>query len=158
MFAFCVTQRVIFSNYMLFLKPFPHFSQRKTPDKQGGLKTSKTLVQAKLTSLYGNGSKESNQNFMKDKFSEDCVVIEKKHLSHNYQQTHSMSAIAKAEEEEGSCGFNFKNKRLHRESRSPRIENVKSPSCCEEADVDAPGKGFVTARAKLVCTSFTELS
>lgn len=94
---------------------------------------------------------------MKDKFSEDCVVIEKKYSSHNYQQNHSMSTISKAEdEEEGPCGANFKTKRLHRESISPRIEIVKSPSHCEEADVDAPGKGFVTAKAKLVCTSFTD--
>lgn len=112
-------------------------------------------MQAKLTSLYGNGTKESNQNFMKDKFPEDCVVVEKSYLSHNYRQNHCVPGISKAEEEEGAFGVSFK-KRIHRESISPRIENVKSPSCGEEADIDAP-KGFVTARAKLVCISFTEL-
>ncbi|KAH6823779.1 P-loop containing nucleoside triphosphate hydrolases superfamily protein [Perilla frutescens var. hirtella] len=125
------------------------YGLRKEPDKQDHLMTSKTLVQAKLTSLYGTGSKESNRSFMKDKSSEDCAVIEKNYSSRNYQQSHSMSTITKAEEEEGACGVSFKTKRLHRESISPRIEIVKSPSCYEEADVDAPGKGFVTAKAKL---------
>lgn len=122
------------------------------------MKTSKTLIQAKLTSLYGNGSKENNQSFMKDKISEDCVVIEKNYSSHNYPQNHSMSTITKVEEEEEARGVSFKTKRLHRESISPRNENVKSPSGSEEADVDASSNGFVTARAKLVCTSFTEIS
>ncbi|XP_047952969.1 ATPase family AAA domain-containing protein FIGL1-like [Salvia hispanica] len=133
------------------------YGLRKESAKQEGVKASKTLVQSKLTSLYGNGYKETNPNFMKDKHSEDCVVIEKNHSSHNFRQNHSMSPITIAEDGEGAYGVNFRTKRLHRESSSPRIENVKSPSC-EEADVDAPGKGFVTARAKLVCSSCTELS
>lgn len=111
------------------------------------MKTLKEFVHAKLTSLYGNGSKESNPNF---KFSKDCVVIEKNYLSYNYLQNHSISAITKADEEEGAYGVSLKNKRLHWESSSPRIENVKSPSWCEEADVDALVKGFFTARAKLI--------
>ncbi|XP_042007900.1 ATPase family AAA domain-containing protein FIGL1-like [Salvia splendens] len=124
------------------------YGLRKESAKQEGVKASKTLVQSKLTSLYGNGYKETNPNFMKDKHSEDCVVIEKNYSSHNFRQNHSMSPITIAEDGEGAYGVNFRTKRLHRESSSPRIENVKSPSC-EEADVDAPGKGFVTARAKL---------
>ncbi|KAL3630829.1 Fidgetin-like protein 1 [Castilleja foliolosa] len=120
----------------------------KKLDKQDNLKTSKTLVQSKLTSLYGNGSKETNRSFMKDNISEDCVVIEKSYSSHNYPNNHSMP---KAEEEEGVHGVNFKTKRLHRGNFSPRNE-IKSPSNTEEVDVDAPSNGpngFVTARAKL---------
>ncbi|KAK6135111.1 hypothetical protein DH2020_031174 [Rehmannia glutinosa] len=121
----------------------------KQLDDQDNLKTSKTLIQAKLTSLYGSGSKENNRSFLKDKISEDCVVIEKNYSSHNYPNNHSMSTISKAEEEDGVRGVNFKTKRLHRETFSPRNETIKSPSCTEEADADASSNGFVTARAKL---------
>ncbi|PIN09789.1 AAA+-type ATPase [Handroanthus impetiginosus] len=117
----------------------------KQLDKQDNLKASKTLIQAKLTSLYGNGSKERSS--VKDKISEDCVAVEKNYSSHQYPHAH-MPAITKAAEE-GACGVSFKTKRLHRETISPRYENVKSPSGSEEADMDAPGNGFVTARAKL---------
>ncbi|GFP98973.1 fidgetin-like protein 1 [Phtheirospermum japonicum] len=124
----------------------------KQLDTQDSLKTSKTLVQAKLTSLYGNGSKENNRSFMKDKISEDCVVIEKDYSSRNYPNNHYMPNVIKAEEEEGVRGVNFKTKRLHRGNFSPRNENMKSPTVTEEVAVDAPSSGpngFVTARAKL---------
>ncbi|KAL6508188.1 Fidgetin-like protein 1 [Orobanche hederae] len=121
----------------------------KQLDKQNNSKTSKTLIQAKLTSLYGSGPKENNRSFMKDKISEDCAVIEKNYYSHNSPYNHSMPAISKAEEEEGVRGLNFKTKRLHRGNFSPRNENIKSPSITEEVDADASSNGFVTARAKL---------
>ncbi|KAL2457802.1 P-loop containing nucleoside triphosphate hydrolase superfamily protein [Abeliophyllum distichum] len=78
-------------------------------DKQENLscKTPKTLLQGKLTSLYG---KLKEKNLM-------GIVL-------------------------------FQNG-PHREIISPKNENVQSPSCSEEADNDASGNGFVTARAKL---------
>lgn len=111
------------------------------------MKTSMTLVQAKLTSLYGNGSKDDNKSFMGEKISEDCVVIEKDYSSHNYRR------YTKPEEEEGARGISFKTKRLHKETSSPRNDNMKSPSGGEEAEVETSSSGFVTARAKLVCAS-----
>lgn len=105
------------------------------------------MIQTKLTFLYEHGSKENNQSSMADKISEDCAVVDKNYSGY---KNHSMSTITKAEEVEGARGSSFKTKRLHRESISPRIENLKSPSGSEEVDVDASSNGFVTARAKLV--------
>ncbi|KAL0351140.1 UNVERIFIED_CONTAM: ATPase family AAA domain-containing protein FIGL1 [Sesamum radiatum] len=122
---------------------------RKQLDKLDNLKTSKTLVQSKLTSLYGNGSRENDRSFKKDKISEDSLIIGKNYSSQNYPHNHSMSTITKADEEEAAPWISFKTKRLHRETISPRNENIKSPSASEEADLDAPSSGFVTARTKL---------
>ncbi|XP_022895055.1 ATPase family AAA domain-containing protein FIGL1 isoform X1 [Olea europaea var. sylvestris] len=119
-------------------------------DKQenSSCKTSKTLIQGKLTSLYGNVSRENNRSFTKDKSSEDCVLVEKNYPSHFSLKNHSVPAFIKAEGEK-SHGKSFNTKRPHRELISPKNENVKSPSCSEEAENDASGNGFVTARAKL---------
>ncbi|KAG8384966.1 hypothetical protein BUALT_Bualt04G0173100 [Buddleja alternifolia] len=125
------------------------YESKKHVDKQENLKTSKTLMQAKLTSLYGSSSRENNRSFMKDRISEDCVVIEKNYSSHNSPKNHYLSTISKTEEDKRAHGFSFKTKRLHRETISPRNDNVKSPSGNEEADIDASSNGFVTARAKL---------
>ncbi|KAL8538422.1 hypothetical protein ACS0TY_000429 [Phlomoides rotata] len=125
------------------------YGSRKQPDKQEDSKTAKSMIQTKLTFLYGHGSKENNQSSMADKISEDCAVVNKKYSGYKYPQNHSMSTITKAVEEEGARGSSFKTKRLHRENISPRIENLKSPSGSEEVDVDASSNGFVTARAKL---------
>ncbi|KAL0377294.1 UNVERIFIED_CONTAM: ATPase family AAA domain-containing protein FIGL1 [Sesamum radiatum] len=124
------------------------YELRKQLDKRDNLKTSKTLVQSKLTSLYGNGSRENDTSSKKDKISQDSVIIEKNYSSQNYHN-HSMSTITKADEEEAARWISFKTKRLHRETISPRNENVKSPSVSEEADLDVPTGGFVTARTKL---------
>ncbi|KAK4483223.1 hypothetical protein RD792_010405 [Penstemon davidsonii] len=106
------------------------------------LKISKNLVQAKLTSLYGNVPRESNR-----KSSEDCVVIEKKYTSHH--SPNCVPIFSKAEVDERARGVGFATKRPHRETFSPRNDMLKSPSCGEEDDVDASSNGFVTARAKL---------
>ncbi|CAA0824634.1 P-loop containing nucleoside triphosphate hydrolases superfamily protein [Striga hermonthica] len=118
-------------------------------DKQDNSKTSKTLVQSKLTSLYGNGSKENNKSFTKDKVSEDCVVTERGPSSCNDPNNHSVLTTCKPEEDDEVRVVNFKTRRLHRNSFSPRNEFTKSPSMIEEVDVDASTNGFVTARAKL---------
>ncbi|KAL8049221.1 hypothetical protein ABFX02_06G007400 [Erythranthe guttata] len=60
-----------------------------------------------------------------------------------------MPTIIKIEDEEGARGIGFRTKRLHRETISPRTENLKSPSGSEEVEVEASSNGFVTARAKL---------
>ncbi|KAL7106660.1 hypothetical protein ACP275_06G007500 [Erythranthe tilingii] len=122
---------------------------RKQPDKQDNLKTSKTLIQAKLTSIYGNGPKEDNRRFTREKISEDYELTEKNNISYNYSRNHSMPTIIKIEDEEGARGIGFRTKRLHRETISPRTENLKSPSGSEEVEVEASNNGFVTARAKL---------
>ncbi|KAL8478306.1 hypothetical protein ACS0TY_030279 [Phlomoides rotata] len=121
------------------------------PDKQEDSKTTKSMIQTKLTFLYGHGSKENNQSSMADKISEDCAIFDKKYSGYKYPQNLSMSIINKAVEEEGARGPSFKKKRLHRENISPRIENLKSPSGSEEVDVDASRNEIVTARAKLHC-------
>ncbi|KAL2505383.1 P-loop containing nucleoside triphosphate hydrolase superfamily protein [Abeliophyllum distichum] len=119
-------------------------------DKQENLscKTPKTLLQGKLTSLYGKVSRENNRSFTKDNSSEDCVLVENNYSSRFSPKNHSVPGFIKAEGEQ-SHGNSFISKRPHREIISPKNENVQSPSCSEEADNDASGNGFVTARAKL---------
>ncbi|WMV17658.1 hypothetical protein MTR67_011043 [Solanum verrucosum] len=62
---------------------------------------------------------------------------------------HSKHVDIKDGEEERTCVNGSKTRRLYRESSGSRDENISSPLCTEEADVDASPNGFVTARAKL---------
>lgn len=123
--------------------------QRKQAEKQDNSKNSRNLIQTKLTSMYGNGGREKDHNFVQYKNSDDCVVVEKNGPSINNSSSYSVLTFTKAEEEERARGFGFRAKRMHRENFSPRTENIKSPSTTDETDTDASRNGFVTARAKL---------
>ncbi|XP_073127339.1 ATPase family AAA domain-containing protein FIGL1 [Henckelia pumila] len=118
-------------------------------DNQENLKTSKAFVQTKLTSLYGNTSRENHGNLIKDNRSEDCVIIGKSSRSLSSPKNYLVPNFSKADEDERARGFSFGTKRLHKQTISPRTENVKTPSCNEEAEPDGSSNGFVTARAKL---------
>ena len=116
---------------------------------QLSFKASKVLTQSKLTSLYGN-DKSSYKSYMysKSNNTEDCVIVEKAHSHHNQGQ--GASTFLKVEEEERSRGNSLGTKRAHMEIRSPRNDVANSPSSNEETQNDGFGKGFVTARTKLV--------
>ncbi|XP_073294098.1 ATPase family AAA domain-containing protein FIGL1 isoform X1 [Primulina huaijiensis] len=118
-------------------------------DNQENLKTSKTFVQTKLTSLYGNAYKENHGNLIKGDRSEDCVIIRKSYQSQSSPKNYLAPNFAKEGEDERARGFSFGTKRLHKQPISPITENLKSPSCSEEAEADGSSNGFVTARAKL---------
>ncbi|KZV20253.1 fidgetin-like protein 1 [Dorcoceras hygrometricum] len=122
---------------------------RNPSDNQENPKTSKTFVQTKLTSLYGNASRENRGNLMTDDGSEDCIIVGKGYRSQSSPKSYLAPNFAKVEEEERARGFSFGTKRLHKQAISPRTENVKSPPCGEEAEADGSSNGFVTARAKL---------
>ncbi|KAF2316438.1 hypothetical protein GH714_041779 [Hevea brasiliensis] len=118
-------------------------------------KTSKVITQTKLTSLYGNnitkantGSHTSSIN-SKTNNSDECMVIERAHSYHNHSKGHGLYACIKNEEEERGFGNALGSKRSHEEINSPKNDSAKSPSSNEEANTDASGNGFVTARAKL---------
>lgn len=125
-----------------------HFcqSQTKKVREQDKLKTSKNLIQAKLTALYGSIPREINRTFRKDKFSDDCIVIEKSNLSRKSPKSRSVHTFSKDEEEDTVIAAT---KWLRRETVSPRTEIVKSPSCADD-DANTSSNGFVTAKAKLV--------
>ncbi|KAG5527045.1 hypothetical protein RHGRI_028089 [Rhododendron griersonianum] len=126
------------------------------PDKIGS-KTSKVLVQAKLTSIYGNSISHANNSppsksslNSKSNSSEDCTIIEKAHSYRNLPKGQGISTFSSVEEEERAHGSSNGTKRTHKEFSSPRNENIiKSPKCDEEANTDVSSNGFVTARAKL---------
>lgn len=125
-------------------------------------KTSKVLTQAKLTSLYGNISRENNSTYKKSLNSkgynsEECVVVEKPHSYNIHSRVHHTSTYAKSEEEERAHGSGLGSKRTHIEISSPRNAITTSPSSNEEANNDvSSGNGFVTARAKLVSVLLIE--
>ncbi|KAH7845980.1 hypothetical protein Vadar_008300 [Vaccinium darrowii] len=125
------------------------------PDKIGS-KTSKVLVQAKLTYMYGNSISTGNTSppsksslNSKSNCSEDCTIMEKAHSYRNLPKVQGISSYSLVEEEERAHGSSNGTKRTHMEFSSPRNENVKSPKCDEEANTGISGNGFVTARAKL---------
>ncbi|KAL5717617.1 Fidgetin-like protein 1 [Ranunculus cassubicifolius] len=112
-----------------------------------GCKSSKTMTQAKLTSLYGSKLfKSSNSLFKnmansKSSSSEECTVIDKlQTCNQNLHKSQNITGFVQVEEDE-------RPQRAHVGASSPRNENLKSPSCHEEAD--ASGNGFVTAKTKL---------
>ncbi|KAM7509250.1 hypothetical protein LguiA_019703 [Lonicera macranthoides] len=117
-------------------------------------KTSKVLTQSKLTSLYGNISRENNSTYKKSPNSkgynsEECVVVEKPHSYNIHSRGHRPSTYAKSEEEERTHGSGLGSKRTHIEISSPR-NVIMSASRNEEANNDvSASNGFVTARAKL---------
>ncbi|XP_027359058.1 ATPase family AAA domain-containing protein FIGL1 [Abrus precatorius] len=125
--------------------------------KQGkaGSKASKEMVQAKLTSMYGKGSLRTgngSRNFlnMKNNSSEDCMIVDRpqSHANHTMDPG-GVSSVLLVGGEERAFRNTFLTKRVHMENNSPRVGCVKSPSSKEEANPDACGNGFVTARAKL---------
>lgn len=127
--------------------------QLKTQDKLSS-KVSKTMNQAKLTSLQNNISREGNgtsKNYLTSGSSshEDCVMVEKP-MSFN-KQIKGQTALSsqKAEDEERAHGNFLGSKRVHLDISSPKI---KSPLSTEE-NAGASGNGFVTAKAKLVCVA-----
>ncbi|XP_043703380.1 ATPase family AAA domain-containing protein FIGL1 isoform X2 [Telopea speciosissima] len=117
-------------------------------------KPSKTMTQAKLTSIYGNKVKENNSSYKcmlnsRSNGSEDCTIVEKAHsFNQNHHKGHGITSFLQAEEEAKPHG-GYGIKRAHMETGSPRFESIKSPSSTEEANADVSGNGFVTARAKL---------
>lgn len=86
----------------------------------------------------------------KSNSSEDCVIVEKAHSYHSHPKGQGASAFLKVEEEERAHGNGLGTKRGHMEISSPGNDIAKSPSSNEETQNDGFGKGFVTARAKLV--------
>ncbi|RVX06729.1 ATPase family AAA domain-containing protein FIGL1 [Vitis vinifera] len=118
---------------------------------QLSFKASKVLTQSKLISLYGN-DKSSYKSSMhsKSNSSEDCVIVEKAHSYHSHPKGQGASAFLKVEEEERAHGNGLGTKRAHMEISSPGNDIAKSPSSNEETQNDGFGKGFVTARAKLL--------
>jgi hypothetical protein len=111
-------------------------------------KASKVMTQAKstsnITSLYKSFLSSKSNN------SDDCIVVEKPRSHNNHAKGHGVLSSPKFEEEERAYGNGVGAKRAHLEICSPRIDNARSPSSNEEANPDAAGNGFVTARAKLV--------
>ncbi|CAN4079106.1 unnamed protein product [Withania somnifera] len=87
-----------------------------------------------------------NRSFANDS-SPEVLPVERFHSKHSYPKHQAMDI--KDEEEQRTCVNGSKTRRLHRESSGSRDENISSPLCTEEADVDASPNGFVTARIKL---------
>ncbi|KAE8021335.1 hypothetical protein FH972_007233 [Carpinus fangiana] len=109
-------------------------------------KASKFITQAKSTSNITRASNCLYKSFLSSKSnnSADCIVVEKPHANGR-----GALSSPKFEEEERAYGNGVGAKRAHLEVCSPRIDNARSPSSNEEANPDASGNGFVTARAKL---------
>ena len=125
--------------------------------EKAGSKVSKEMVQSKLTSIYGKNALSTNtcsksSRIWQSNSSEDCMIVEKPQLHAN--RGHVTSSFLRAEGEERTFGNKLGTKRVHMEISSPRIGNAKSPSSNDEVSPDVCGNGFVTARAKLVSTSF----
>ncbi|GAB2278466.1 Fidgetin-like protein 1 [Dionaea muscipula] len=79
--------------------------------------------------------------------SDDCIIVEQACVGHVHPK--GFSSNINTEEEGRIPGHNLGAKRLHKETRSPRNEWPKSPPNSEEANCEASGNGFVTARTKL---------
>ncbi|KAM3382270.1 hypothetical protein P3S68_007843 [Capsicum galapagoense] len=77
------------------------------------------------------------------------VLLVGRFRSRNSYQKHQVVEI-KDEEEEKTYVNGSKTRWLHRESSSTRDENISSPLCPEEADVDASPNRFIMDREKLV--------
>ncbi|KAJ8749932.1 hypothetical protein K2173_013847 [Erythroxylum novogranatense] len=101
-------------------------------------KTSKVMMQAKLTSLYGSKiSKASNISLTnslnsKNDISDDCMIVERDNSCQNQPGVPALST-----------------KRPLTDISSPRYDCSKSLSSNEEAKSDVSGSAFVTARAKM---------
>lgn len=113
---------------------------------------SKVMTQAKLTSNMTRAFNGLNKGFWSSKSnnSDDCIIVEKPRSHNNQVKGHGASPFSKVEDEDRAYGSASGAKRAHMEISSPRIDNAKSLSSNEEANADASGNGFVTARAKLV--------
>ncbi|XP_060192941.1 ATPase family AAA domain-containing protein FIGL1 [Lycium barbarum] len=87
-----------------------------------------------------------NRSFANDSSPEVCPV--ERFPSKHSCTKHQIVDITD-EQEERTCINGSKTRRLHRESSGSRDENISSPLCTEEAEVDASPNGFVTAKTKL---------
>lgn len=118
---------------------------------QLSFRASKVLTQSKLTSLSGNDKNSYKSHaYSKTNNTEDCSIVEKAHPHHSHSKDQGVSTFFKVEEEERFHGNSLGTKRAHGEIRSPRNNIANSPSGNEETQNDGFGKGFVTARTKLV--------
>ncbi|PSR87483.1 Fidgetin-like protein [Actinidia chinensis var. chinensis] len=137
-------------------RPFNELGDQLDRSDKLGTKTSKVMTQAKLTSMYGNSISKANSSPPCKSFlnlrsisSEDCPIKEKTHSYHSLPKDRGIPTFSKVEDEERAHGNSFGTKRTHMETKSPRNENLKSPTSNEEANTDVSANGFVTARAKL---------
>ncbi|CAN1822999.1 ATPase family AAA domain-containing protein FIGL1 [Linum perenne] len=118
-------------------------------------KPLKVPTQAKLTSLYGNNITKAHGRIQrgslapKSKMYEDCMIVDNPPSYTNPRGMMGLTNHVNIEEEEKVCGNPMGSKRSYVEIRSPRNDNPKSPACNKESNMDGPGDGFVTARAKL---------
>lgn len=119
------------------------------------IRSSKLMTQMKITSIYGNKFTKSNQMYNKKQLNSEssisieCLDSENEH-SDNCNNVQNADATAlQGKEEDKPHTLILKTKRRQTEFTSPICSNLKSPSDCEEANADATGNGFVTARAKL---------
>ncbi|KAH0468539.1 hypothetical protein IEQ34_003572 [Dendrobium chrysotoxum] len=104
------------------------------------IRASKLMTQMKI---------DKKQQNSEGCISMGCIDVESEHSeSCNFVRNADDTALQTVEEEK-SYAITLKPKRKHSEFTSPICANVKSPPVCEEANVDAPGNVFVTARAKL---------
>lgn len=105
------------------------------------------MMQTKITSIYGNKAQKSNN------------VSYKKLLNSENGESVECVEVENDEEEKPHQSI-LRSKRRHTEFTSPICEIVKSasPSSNEEANAKTSSNGFVTARAKLVCTISLKLS
>ncbi|GMY13090.1 ATPase family AAA domain-containing protein FIGL1 [Fagus crenata] len=124
--------------------------QMERHDRLSG-RASNVMTQAKLTSSMTRSSNGLHKSLWSSKSnnSDDCIVVEKPRSHNNHGKGHGVLSFPKIDTEEKAYGSNVGAKRVHMEISSLRTDNAKSPSSNEEANADASGNGFVTARAKL---------
>lgn len=114
------------------------------------------MTQMKITSIYDSNSMNLNERHDKKQLnsegciSTECIDVENEHSESCNYVKNTDNAGQKTEEEEKSHAISLKIKRKHTQFTSPICATVNSPPGCEEANVEATGNGFVTARAKLV--------
>lgn len=118
-------------------------------------RTSRVISQATLASLYGNNHTRRSSHLSKSsidpksKFSPSHAILSDKTQSHNHHKE-----FLKVEDEERPLNIVLGTKRTHIETTSPGYDHGYLPSNMEEANAEAPGNGFMTAKTKLV-TSFS---
>ncbi|KAL5581367.1 hypothetical protein UlMin_013809 [Ulmus minor] len=114
-------------------------------------RASKIKMQAKLTSLRNNITRENNgtsKNYFASgsNTNEDCIIVEKPLSCYNQTRSQSFLSFQKDGEEERAFRNTQGTKRMHMEINSP---SMKSPISNEDQNTDVSGNAFVTARAKL---------
>lgn len=137
-----------------YLLPF-FLSQEDPVQKPEKLnrKLPRDKAQIKLTALSPNSNPKANYSTYKysvnskSSSSEDCMIVENNQSYHSYSRPQGASSLVTVEEGERPHSYT---KHIHVESVSPRNDNIKCPTVNEEANDDASGNGFVTAKTKLV--------